>query len=617
MSSSPRNVHMNLSAPMPERRDALAALQWEHRPTASDMPHMHDVQSLVDVCLQSYETNPIMTKGGIPSNASTAFGYGRPSDRGPGGAHSILVSDRAGLGMVGHGGYRMRPSLFQAEQLRLMVEHTPLLNAVIGRRERTVMRFLRPAERDRDVGFEIRREDDERPLRVNDSAEERLLTKFVLHSGSEFHPIRMRQLRRDTLTAFVKKSVRDLLTLDAWAIETVMSRNRKQLAGYYAVDAGTIFLASEEGYMGDDQVVAVQLIQGMATTTYTAEELIYLSMNPRTDILHHGYGYPPTEMIVRVVTGYLNALTYNLRGFDSNSIPKGILTLFGSYGERELIAFKQQWNAMVSGVNNAWKLPVLTSDGKEAAAHFEKLGVEFNEMYFAKWMVLLTSIVCAIYGMDPSEVYSESFTAGRSSLSGSDRAEALADARDTGLEPLLTFIENAFTDHLLPRVMPGYKFRFFGLQPVDRDWRKEMIKMTSTVNEAREADGREPHADPIIGNAPLNPSLSSIYYQIVQKQLAAQDQAQAGEGMPDEVSGEPDEGQGAEEPEEESSLAESGDREALPEEVPIQAAESGDRETQEASTGDFQHNPETAQRDRWFGASSMRKAWTSNEVVVI
>lgn len=39
---------------------------------------------------------------------------------------------------------------------------------------------------------------------------------------------------------------------------------------------------------------------------------------------------------------------------------------------------------MVKGINNQWALPVLFSENKEGDASFERFGIEFNEMYFAK-----------------------------------------------------------------------------------------------------------------------------------------------------------------------------------------------------------------------------------------
>ncbi len=123
----------------------------------------------------------------------------------------------------------------------------------------------------------------------------------------------------------------------------------------------------------------------------------------------------PLGTAVRVVTGYINAMSYNIKGFDSNSIPKGMLHLSGSYDDQDIKAFRRYWNAMVKGVQNAWNLPIMVSKDQESKATFEKFGIEFNEMYFSKWMTFLTSLICAIYGMSPSEINFDSFSGGNTS----------------------------------------------------------------------------------------------------------------------------------------------------------------------------------------------------------
>ncbi|MBV9201317.1 MAG: hypothetical protein JOY83_16635 [Alphaproteobacteria bacterium] len=111
--------------------------------------------------------------------------------------------------------------------------------------------------------------------------------------------------------------------------------------------------------------------------------------NPRADVRLAGYGLGEPELLIRVVTGFLNAMSYNIAGFDQNAIPKGILQLTGDYGAEDLAAFRRYWNAMVKGINNAWALPVLTSKDPDGKATFTPFNVEFNEMHFSKWMTLL------------------------------------------------------------------------------------------------------------------------------------------------------------------------------------------------------------------------------------
>ena len=582
--------------PASERVDARGQLERTYAPTRSELPSPKQVTDLAQVIMQTYQQQDLL-KAANSETATVTGDFQRPfAPPKPHEAKSILVDESGMFGAV-PGGYKTRPTQFGAAHLRALVENTPLINAIIMRRIRTVTRFLRPAESRRDIYFEIRRNDYTGTVKERKGPEETALEQFLIHSGWEGNPVKMRKLKRDYLSAFMTKSIRDILTLDAWAIETVPTANGRMIDGYHAVDAGTVYLASEEGYMGDDEIVAIQVVNGVPMTSYRADELVYTVQNPRTDILHYGYGYAPPEMIIKIVTGYLNALTYNLKGFDSNSIPKGMLTLFGSYDEKQLAFFKQQWNAMVRGVNNQWALPVMASETKEGGAEFTKFGVEFTDMYFSKWMVLLTSIVCSVYGMDPAEVYSESFSAGKSSLSGSDMAERLADARDTGLEPLMSYIQDTMTNYIIARITPDYVLRFVGIQPGDLDKQHEVDKLVLTANEMREKHGTE-RTEEAWGDMPLNPAL----------QQAAMGAQQPGEGQP---------GDEPEEEEQEAQLTEKGDRDGK-QPNPEQAVKvgGGDREPSEVGEpGKTVNKPEVAQRDK--DVSSMVHKAVDEDVLVV
>lgn len=428
------------------------------------------------------------------------------------------------------GGYWERPTGFTFEHCRALVEHMPTIQGIILRCQRQASLFLRTYERGRERYFEVRRSDDNDPGQGRRGKEEMALEQFLLHSGWERDPIRMARLGREPMTTTVSKAIRDLLTYGAWAMETVNVRNGRMIDGYHTIDASTIRLASEQGYNGDDEVIAVQVVNGSAVTAYTHNDLVYTLLDPRSDVRSGGYGYAPPEMLVKVATGWLNAMSYNIAGFDRNSIPKGLLTVIGSYDQKQAAAFKRQWNAMVSGIDNRWKLPVLFSDTKEGGAEFTKFGVEHDEMYFAKYLIWLQSLIALIYGMHPIVIHSESFSAGKSSLSGSDSTEALAESRDTGLEPRMNLIEDTFSNRILSRIHPDYVMRVQGLRPTDAAWDHEGMKLTMSVKQLKQRLGIEVLNQPW-EDAPLNPNLQSIYTQQLQQEqqerAAAQQQQHA------------------------------------------------------------------------------------------
>jgi hypothetical protein len=138
-------------------------------------------------------------------------------------------------------------------------------------------------------------------------------------------------------------------------------------------------------------------------------------------------------------------------------------------------------------------------------------------MMFSKWMTFLTSLICAIYGMSPDEINFESFAASRSSLSGADTAEKLADSKDKGLRPLMSHLESVFSDFIVAEFGEKFCFRWTGLDEEDQDKRHELRKLVLTVNEVRAQEGYEAMKGPL-GDAPLNPSLTGVWMQQMQAQ---------------------------------------------------------------------------------------------------
>jgi hypothetical protein len=336
-----------------------------------------------------------------------------------------------------------------------------------------------------------------------------------------------------------------------------MKKNRRLgIDGFYAVDGATVRLCSDDSSGRDpEEKFAVQVVQGRLMTAYTRDQLIYEVRNPQTDVALAGYGQAEPELMIKIVTGFLNALAYNSKGFDENAIPKGMLQLFGDYQTEDQTAFKRYWNAMVKGVNNAWSIPVMFNRDPQGKAEFTKFGVEFNEMYFAKWMTFLTAIICAIYGMDPEEISFESFSSNRSSLSGSDTEEKIANSKDKGFRPFMAYYEQMMTDFICSSFDPKYCFRWVGLDAEDPKWVQERKKLAMSVDEMRAEMNLERWSQangdgPDLGGAPINPTLIGPWMQAQQAQQPGpgndfggqpQPQGDFGEEQPDDAGGGPSE----------------------------------------------------------------------------
>lgn len=545
MSDSARSVAFDPRAPVDERRDAQTELQKSAMPQVIDqLTPAERLEPLLRYIADS-AADAEMAKA-LRKNNVIQFPSGAAREKKPG-MQSVFLDDIQ-VGVLGD--YYERPGVFSFEAMRQMVEATPILNAVIMTRIRQVQRFCRPQVDGRGPGFKINQRNKAASPAEDESDSMRELERFFCNSGWEFNPRARRRLRRDDFPTLMAKLVRDSLAMDAAPIETEFRRDRKQgIAGLYAVDGSTIRLCTEQGYRGDDEIYALQIVQGNVRAAYTYDDLIYVPRNPRTDVLSGGYGLGETELLIRVVTGFLNAFTYNVKFFDSNAIPKGVLNLFGNYSEQDINAFKRYWNGMVRGVNNSWAMPVMVSKDSESAAKWESFGEQASELMFGKWMTFLASLICAIYGMSPDEINFESFTNGSSSLSGSDTAEKIEHSKDKGLRPLLSYFQGIWSDYVVSDFNDEWEFEFTGLDDEDEETVLEIKKLTKTVNELRAERGDKPITQKW-GEAPLNPTLIAAWQQEAMpppedygQPGVSQPGAEGGDGGEEDQGGAPDFGQ--------------------------------------------------------------------------
>ncbi|ECZ5235197.1 phage portal protein [Salmonella enterica subsp. enterica serovar Enteritidis] len=518
MSDNALETAFNAAAPKDEQQDAMAKAQQAAMPSS-----VAELAPLIKHIADAYadqEFYKSLEKPNVVPFPSKQIQDGKKE-----GMQSVWLDERQ-IQMQGE--YYEKSSNFNFDSMRMMVDRTPILSAVVMTRIRQIKRFCRASTKGQGPGFQIRLRDQQDGVRLKKAEQDSIqaLQGFFTHCGWESNPRERQRLRRDNFSGFMGKMVRDSLVMDSAPIETEYKRNRALgMDGFYAVDGATIRLCNEDGYKGDDEIFALQVVQGNLRTAYTFNDLIYVPRNPRTDVLQGGYGMSETELLVSTVTGFLNAMSYNQKYFDSNAIPKGLLHLAGDYSQDDLSSFKRYWNSMVRGINNAWTLPVMVSKNGESKATFENFGVDVNEIMFAKWMTFLTSIICAIYGIAPDEINFESFTSGASPLSGSDTEEKLINSKDKGLRPLLAHFEDLFTDYIVSDFGDKYEFRWTGLdeKTPDQQWLEEQALLT--FNEARKARNwdeiKEDWAD-----APLNNALMQAW-------MAEHNPPPApGEGMP-------------------------------------------------------------------------------------
>lgn len=455
-------------------------------------------------------------------------------------------------------GYKDRRFSLTYSTLKRIAGQLSLIGSIINTRSAQVAAFSQPYRWTKSLGFTIRHKDPDHATTPAELEFIKELEGFVLRCGrTEKNPFS--RIPRDDFEAFLRKQVRDTLIYDQTCFEIVPDGIGLPFE-FVAVDASTIRIASDDRYVGvnssmhtrdgfvpsvpsrfanlyegskygfprtaaGNPVAYVQVINGQIENVYDDRELAFGVRNPRTDIYIQQYGYSELEQLVTIVTSHLYAEEYNRKFFSQGSAPKGIMNLKGdNYTPEVLEGFKRQWASQVGGVENAWKTPILQSEGID----WIDLAKTNQEMEFGKWIEYLIKIICGVYLIDPAEV---NFDLGggqtQTPLFESSQEWKLKASRDRGLKPLLRFLAKMINTHIIDKIDDHFTLEFVGLDELSEQEKHEMIveQISSymTLNEARKSLDLPPLPN---GDIPMNP----VYLQAMQMEADAGAMTAGGEG---------------------------------------------------------------------------------------
>jgi len=439
-------------------------------------------------------------------------------------------------------GYKHKSFSLSFTTLRRMAK-TPIIKAIITTRQAQVAAFARPQKNKYETGFVIRKKQeyytsDEVELTSTDKQKIKQITDFLLNGGDKAN-----SWHGDTFDSFLKKIVDDALTLDQATFEVV--RNRAGIpVEYLAVDGATFRIADswdDDEYENNPNTSInrekkhgyypsyVQVIDGVIRSEFYPWELCFGVRNQTTDIRANGYGKSEVEELISIITWMLYSDAYNGKFFSQGSSPKGLLKVSKGINRNRLAEFRQQWAAMVAGVENAWKIPMIESEKME----WIDLQKNNTDMQFAKWQEYLIKVACAIFKISPEEIgFNLGNASGGGALFESNNEQQLKYSKDKGLRPLLHSIEFWINKWLVNPIDENFEFAFVG---VDVDDEKSEVdldisKVSSFMGykEARRKHGLpdELPDDDLI----LNPQWIQVYQQA---QMAGE-QDENGEVMQDE-----------------------------------------------------------------------------------
>lgn len=283
--------------------------------------------------------------------------------------------------------------------------------------------------------------------RANGAALERARTFFSTRGGLGGPGMRFRH--------FIAQVIEDLLVLDAVALYRRPNRGGDTYS-IEVIDAATIRpLLDERGYRPMSPAPAFeQWVQGRRVGEWTADEMRYEMMNPRSC---SPYGLSPLECLIATVEGGLRAQSWNLNWFSDSDLPPGILECPADWTPRQIKEFSEYWDALLSGQAGGGHRLRRTPAGVKFTPLAQR-----SEMQFAEFQQWLLRITCALFDLNPAVL---GFAGETYKVAQEEQIET---AKLWGLQPLLGFLKEVFDDIIAEDLrLPGLEFRWAPLEEDD------------------------------------------------------------------------------------------------------------------------------------------------------
>jgi hypothetical protein len=370
--------------------------------------------------------------------------------------------------------------------------------------------------------------------------------RFILNCNSEYEwDARRRDKAKLTgFSRFLAELGRDSLTYDGMSVWTDMD-HKGRVKGFKALSTFNIRLAGPGGYKKDENIFACGVDEmGNVVKTFTREELIFYTRNPRADPDVGGYGYPEIEMGIRLIQGFQNAFDMNVDTFSRNAIPNGFLTVSGRWTQRQLDVLSRIWLNLKRGVTKAWSIPVIALPEKGEIKVNDLTELKGKEVYYQEFINMLMGAFCAVYGFPVSRLGYRVSGAGKdtSPKDTSQTSEALVDEYDPGLMPLLHAIENLLNDYIIRTRWPQLQFQFNGKNPREDARSYEAKTNAMTLDEHRAMSDLPPMESlgkgdeeksmlRLMGMSPYNSAMAGIWQSIIAAK-ANEEAAQAKQQTP-------------------------------------------------------------------------------------
>src|SRR5579872_4144841 len=157
--------------------------------------------------------------------------------------------------------------------------------------------------------------------------------------------------------------------------------------------------------------------------------------------------------MLSAVTTHINITTHNKLYFQHGRAARGMLVIESADVNDQVIqTIRQQFNASINSVNNAWRMPVFgVTPGDKLT--WQPIDSSQRDMEFQYLMDMNARVILSAFQMSPEELQGWTYLSrgtNNQALSESNNEYRLEAARDVGIRPLVKQLEDYVNDSSSP-----------------------------------------------------------------------------------------------------------------------------------------------------------------------
>lgn len=246
---------------------------------------------------------------------------------------------------------------------------------------------------------------------------------------------------------WLRALVEDVLVVDAGTVYPRMTVGGK-IHTLELFDGTTLKpVIDSSGRRPDPPDVAYQqILKGIPAVDYSADEIIYVPRNVRTNRL---YGYSPVEQIIMTVNIALRRQISQLQAYTEGNIPDAMAMVPKEWSPKQIAEFQGYWDSLLEGDTAARRhMKFLPGGMSMLNTRQELLKDPFDE-----W---LARVCCFCFSISPQAFVKE--------MNRATSESAKEAAAEEGLAPLLQWVKDLI-DYII--------WKYYGYTDLEFTWEEE------------------------------------------------------------------------------------------------------------------------------------------------